>query len=481
MMMGWMLLLLAQDPQYDTLMLETGGRADTIVTPDLNADTFPDLVIQSGRDLHVFLFEKGRGFTAQPQQTLRLDPSVFVWCLGTLGGQKFPALLTQGSRAIQAHPFDGQRFGPAKDLVVHPTLFEGLIAEGKPPVYIEFAPDLGGAGRSDLILYEKDDLLLMRPDEGGRFRCWQRFPVSAECSMAIPWASHMKLAEVAAVPILAWGDMDGDGRTDLVCYRDEALGVFRQGPDGHFAGLENRDLTREKNLRKPRRLMSFEIPPRIADFNGDGLLDVALVYPSKGRVHVYFGRAGRTDFTQPDQIFEVADGWSSGIYTEPLASPKKIDLIMGVVRKFGITGGIQAFLSGKVEIELHIYAMQDTGRFSKDPVQELKYSIPYTFHVTRDSMNLDLVFRPNFKGHFTKDGRRDMLVAESEKTLRIYPGVPDRYISDTPKGTILMNPPEGVSYTEPFMADFNQDGISDLVLRHVLTPEKQAVELKLSR
>jgi hypothetical protein len=481
MTLMWMFLLLAQDPQFDTLLLETGGRADTIITPDLNGDTFPDLVIQSGRDLHVFLFEKGRGFTAQPQQSVRLDPTVFVWCLGTLGGQKCPALLTQGSQAIQAHLFDGQKFGAAKDLVVHPTLFEGRIAEGKPPLYLDFAPDIRRDGRSDLVLFEKDDLLLMRADEGGRFRCWQRFPIGAECSMAIPWASRMRLTETAAVPILAWGDMDGDGRTDLAYYRDESVGVFRQGPDGHFTGVENRDLTRERNLRKPRRLMNFEVPPRIADFNGDGMLDFALVYPSKGRVQVYFGREGRTDFTQPDQIFEVADGWSSGIYTENLASPKKIDLIMGVVRKFGITGGIQAFLSGRVEIELHIYPMQENGRFTKDPVQELKYSIPYTFHVTRDSMNLDLVFRPNFKAHFTKDGRRDMLIAENEKTLRIYPGVPDRYISDTPRGTIPMNPPEGVSYTEPFVADFNQDGISDLVLRHVISPEKQAVEVKLSR
>jgi hypothetical protein len=35
--------------------------------------------------------------------------------------------------------------------------------------------------------------------------------------------------------------------------------------------------------------------------------------------------------------------------------------------------------------------------------------------------------------------------------------------------------------TEPFVADFNGDGVSDLVLKHVLSPEKQVLELKLSK
>jgi hypothetical protein len=75
-----------------------------------------------------------------------------------------------------------------------------------------------------------------------------------------------------------------------------------------------------------------------------------------------------------------------------------------------------------------------------------------------------------------------MLVRVDEKTLRIYPGVKDRVIRDQSEGTILMNPPEGVSTTEPFVADLNGDGVSDLILKHVLVnPSRHILELKLSK
>ena len=125
--------------------------------------------------------------------------------------------------------------------------------------------------------------------------------------------------------------------------------------------------------------------------------------------------------------------------------------------------------------------MQEDGTFTKDPVQELKFKIPYTFHVTRDSMNLDLVFRPNFKGDFNKDGLRDMLITSGPATLSIYPGVRGKTIAAEPSGSISMSPPPGTGFTEPFVADFNGDGASDLVLRHVISPDRQVLELKLSK
>jgi hypothetical protein len=481
MMLALAALLALQDPQYETTVLETGTFAHHIEAKDLNGDGKLDLIIQNGRDLQIFLQKDGT-YTPKPQQVVRLNPQVFLWTFGALDGDKHPAIFTAGSRAVQALSFDGTQYGAPRDLVVHPSLFEGNVAENHPPLFSEFAPDLDRDGRSEVLLFQEDEIFVLKQFAGADFRCIQKLPVPMDVSTAVPWAPHQKLTEKIGVPLLSFGDTDGNGRTDIAYYREESIGVFRQQEDGSFAVGESKDLTLEKKRKRANRFLQFDVPPRVADFNGDGLLDVALIYPSKGRVHVYYGRPGRNDWTQPDQVMNVADGWSTGIYLEDLGNRGKLDLVMGVVRKFGISEGVQVFLSGKVDLELHLYPMQADGRFSKDPVQELKFPIPFSFHVTRDSASLDLVFRPNFQGDFNKDGLRDMLVRVDERTLKIYKGVKERIIQDEPSGTILMNPPEGVSTTEPFVVDLNGDGVSDLILRHVLiNPPGHVLELKLSK
>ncbi len=474
-------LFALQNPQYDTSVLETGTFAHEIQARDLNGDGKLDLILQNGRDLQVFFQKDGR-YATKPDQVVRLNPQVFLWTLAALDGNKNPALFTAGSRAIQAISFDGAQYAAPRDLVVHPSLFEGNVAESRAPLFTEFAPDLDKDGRSELLLFQEDEIFVLKQYAGGDFRCIQKLPVPMDSAMAVPWAPHQKLTEKVSVPLLSFGDTDGDNRIDIAYYREEAIGVFRQQEDGSFSSGESKNLTADKKKKKGNRFFQFDVPPHVADFNGDGLLDVTLIYPSKGRVHVYYGRPGRNDWTQADQVMNVADGWSTGIYLEDLGGRGKLDLVMGVVRKFGISEGIQVFLSGKVDLELHVYPMQAEGRFSKDPAQELKFPIPFSFHVTRDSASLDLVFRPNFRGDFNKDGLRDMLVRVDDKTLKIYPGVKDRIIHDAPSGTILMNPPDGVSTTEPFVLDLNGDGVSDLILKHILVnPPRHVLELKLSK
>ncbi|HYE99212.1 MAG TPA: VCBS repeat-containing protein [Planctomycetota bacterium] len=473
------LALALQAPTFETRTLEAGPRAEAVVARDLDADGHVDLLVQSGRDLQVFR-SRGGSLPAKPDQVLRLDPAAFLWTLGRLPGEARPTLLTQGTRGIQAHRGEGPGFGPGRDLVVHPTLFEGPPSDAKPPLRQEFAPDLDRDGLSDILLYRRDAIYIMKVQADGTAACLQKLPIPVDVTTIVPWQPHLSIAERSAVPVLAVGDMTGDGRIDLGVYREDAVGIFRQGEDGLFTGGDDHAFNSDRRKRRGPRYFQFDLPPWIADFNHDGLLDLALIFPSKGRVQVYYGRAGRADYSQPDDIMRVADGWSTGVYIDDLDGDGRLDLIMGVVRKFGITEGIQVFLSGRVDMELHIYPCGADGRFARDPVQELKFSIPFSFQVSRESATLDLVFRPNFQGDFDGDGRRDMLVLADARTLQIYRGVKDQLVGKEPTGAITIDPPDGTLLTEPFVADLNGDGVSDLLLKHKL-PERHVLELKLSR
>jgi hypothetical protein len=478
-MLAALLLALAQDLPYETLPLDPGGKADAVLFRDLDGDGRPEILVQNGRDLHVFPNEDGR-FPARPAATVRLDPAVFLWTLRPLDDPKRPSLLTQGSRALQAHAPSGRGFGPPRDLVVHPSLFEGAVADNRPPVPLDFAPDLDGDGRPELLFFQRSGIWIMAFGADGDWRCRQKLAVPVDVQTTLPFRPQLNLSEKASIPVHAFGDLSGDGKPDLGVYREESVLIFEQGKDGLFHEAEGRDLAVEKRKAR-RRYFQFDLPPRIADVNGDGLLDVVLVYPSKGRVHVYEGRAGRTDFTQPDQLMVVADGWSTGTYLQDLDGDRRPDLVMGVIRKIGVIEGIQIFLSGKIDLELHVYPCQADGRFSKDPVAELSFAIPFACQVTRESAMLDLVFRPNFEGDFDGDGRRDMLVHGDATSLRIHRGTTTDWLSKDATGRVPMSPPPGTLTTEPTIGDLNGDGRSDLLLRHrQLPPAPDVLELKLS-
>lgn len=473
-----MILLALGGPDYDTTTLDA-GRVDKVLARDLNGDGKPDLLLQSGRDLQIFLYQKG--FAARPHQKLRFGPTVYLW---TIEGGAPPVLLTAGSRGVQAHPFTGSGFAEqGDDLAVHPSAFEGFAHDGAPPALVDFAPDLDKDGRAEILLFREEEIFVMKRHADRDYRCVQKIPLDADVVTALHWSAHQKVRETTAVPLLGFGDVDGDGLTDISYYRDESMGVFRQRADGRFTSLESHDLVTHKQKRRSRRFIQYDLPPRVGDFNLDGLLDLAVIYPTKGRVHVYYGRAGRTDFSVPDDVLKIADGWTTGIYVEDLNGDRKSDLIMGVVRKFGITEGIRVFISGKVSLELHVYPMEAGGRFARDPVQELSFSIKFTFEMTRESGSLDVIFRPNFQGDFNRDGLRDLLVSSDDgKSLDIYPGVRDRGIDKKSSGSIPINPPEGVATTDAFVADFNQDGVSDLVLKHAIVEKgKHLLEIKLSK
>src|SRR4051812_36098875 len=110
-------LLAVQDPAYDTLMLEAGPRADQIEARDLNGDGKPDLIIQNGRDLQIFLQKKDRSFEPKPSVVLRLQPTAFLWTFGHIDGENYPSVFTAGARGIQTYAFDGTAFGPPVDRV----------------------------------------------------------------------------------------------------------------------------------------------------------------------------------------------------------------------------------------------------------------------------------------------------------------------------------------------------------------------------
>jgi hypothetical protein len=198
-------------------------------------------------------------------------------------------------------------------------------------------------------------------------------------------------------------------------------------------------------------------------------------------VEVYFNRRGRPDFATPDAVLKVEEAWSSGIYVEDLDGNGRPEIIQGVIPKFGVIGGIHTFLSGKISVELHFHRLEK-GTFLNAPAQQIALDIPYTFHATTDSATADLKFWPQLKADLDGDGLKDLLVGNGDKELSVHFGRKDVLMSPEAGASIALNPPDRTVSTKTYVADFNGDRRSDLVIRYDTGGNgTSAVDVKLSR
>ncbi len=470
------LLLLLTGAQDRATKLDVGGRADDVVIEDVTGDGTPDLVVQSGADLRFFHYKNG-GFGAQPDAILRLQPTTFLWCFAKFGDVPTRAVTVMGSRGIA-------RYLPGKDapqdLIVCPNLFDGQRGDTKLAGHVRFMRDLDGDGLDDALLFDHDTVLVFPQRKGDKpdFRLIQRLDIPIETVLNLGWAPQMKVLEATTVPMLAFGDLNADKRTDISYYKNEAIGVFFQREDGRFTTEDPKDLAAKK--QKPRNtFLKFEVPPAIKDLNGDGLPDIALVYPSKGKVQIYYNQAGRTDFTTPDETLQIEKSWSTGIYVTDLDGDGTHEIVMGIVRQLDLVSGIEVFTTKKIGLELNVYRQRGRGLFTNEPVSTLSFTIPYTFQASRESVQVDLTFRPNFDADLDGDGRRDLLVENGPTAFSVHPGTKEGLISPKAGFDIRLDPPKNVAFTKITAADFNGDKKSDLVIRYRTVDEQRKDEIEI--
>lgn len=116
---------------------------------------------------------------------------------------------------------------------------------------------------------------------------------------------------------LSTGDFDGDGRDELVVFGqndDHRYSVvFR--PPGHSV-LTRTDMQAAAIggwLDQLEGTGVHRISPRLADFNGDGLPDVAGVFPERSVVNIRLRRAAETGYSDVDELFPTVRAVPSGL------------------------------------------------------------------------------------------------------------------------------------------------------------------------
>jgi hypothetical protein len=254
-----------------------------IASADLNGDGRNDLITanQLSTNVSILLGDAGGGFSSAP--ALPVAPGPTAVATADVTGDRLPDVVVAGS---------GSGSGPGT-LSVVPGLGDGtFLPRTDIPIPSRAAQlelrDLNGDGAPDAVLLLATELAVLLGDSNGSFGAPIVTPLSG-----------------AVLSSVALGDLDGDSVPDAVVtsYNAETVYILKGNGDGTFTPAHERVLD-----RGPGSTL-------LADWNGDGKLDLAVAFSDPeldGTIRIYLGRG--------DLAFDAGTETEAGVTVNRMAA-----------------------------------------------------------------------------------------------------------------------------------------------------------------
>jgi hypothetical protein len=256
-------------------------------------------------------------------------------------------------------------------------------------------------------------------------------------------------------PRLDPGDVDGDGRADLVAIGRYELRVFLRRPDGSFARAPDRVLRPPLVSERDHLRGSGAVRGEARDLDGDGRLDLLLSVVSGGlvdahtRTSIYMNRGGAWNMAAPDRVFESAEAWTLEDLLD-LDGDGRLELVRTGV-PFGVLALIEVLLTRAFDAEVRVYRPDPEHGFAEQPWLRRELSLPMSFDTGRM-----LGFVPTARVDLNGDGQRDLLTSGAGDRLEIFLGGEGKYRRSARQ--------ELRTSGRMISGDLDGDGLPDLVL-----------------
>lgn len=415
--------------------------------PDLDGDGRVDLAIAhmaapTGPARAVSLFLQGpRGdrFPATPAGTWPVPPDACAFAGGDLdpapGGELL--FLCPGRVVVLRRPAGGAGWGAHE--LVEVARVEGFFdypEGGGLPVW-DLVQDLDGDGLPEVLVPVREGYLLLarKADAPLAARGVLEVPPTLRFGPAFEGQLLNRfLTSTSRLRRLVPIDLDGDGRRDLVAYRERGLARFLQRPDGSFPRRPDREEPLQTvsagagagGERKGSDQAFDDVRLDVSDWDGDGRADLValrtvgelgLFESLRTQVILIRGRAdGGFDEATPAAVIllkgvagdPVFADWDGDGARDLILSSYRVDMFTNVKRAL--------FDSMSIEYQIHL-RRPGAAPFAPDPDHGFDVSVPLEALEKRGGM-VPVELRADVDG----DGVRDLVRRAPEGGLEVQLG-----------------------------------------------------------
>jgi hypothetical protein len=273
----------------------------------------------------------------------------------------------------------------------------------------------------ETIAYDADGVLRGRLAVGGRAN------YIAPPSTA-PLISESEYEVFFDAPRLSVGDVDGDHRMDVLAASRHELRVFEQDEDGNFASEPTRTLYPARISEQDYVRGSGLLRADGGDVDGDGRMDLVISHTSGGlteavaRASVHRNRRGAWDLESADQTLPPLEGFGTSELID-VDGDGRLDLLRFRI-PLSVLELVELLVTRAADVEMILHRSDGEGGFSEKPWVTRKLQIPWSFDTFRPTG-----FVPTLYADLNGDGHRDLLTSGGGKALEVSLGGPAKLFS----------------------------------------------------